>query len=200
MLQVAIRVKACRSRRVPCGGLRLRVGALLREKLVLTGCERRAGDRTLGCARRRAQGVLELLDFGAGELEHDALLCRYLGRERGGEFVALEVGEHRQTHTRVAARRLDQTLLSLNQTSRLAVAQQVGGDAILDGAERIVPLELGVDLGVLKRVNPLQPHHRRRVLFVREHIQDAFVHAIAHAPHRPLTLAHSAGGRCPLAD
>ena len=42
----------------------------------------------------------------------------------------------------------------------LGVADQVRCDPVLHGAERVVPLELGVDLGVGEAGHPLQPRGR----------------------------------------
>jgi hypothetical protein len=51
----------------------------------------------------------------------------------------------------------------VSDAAGLGVADQVGGDAILDRAEGIVPLELGVNLGVPERHNPVKPDQRSRV-------------------------------------
>ena len=137
----------------------------------------RLGDRAFRCPGRRTQGVLELQHVGAKEPEHRALLEWYLDRQRRREGVALRVGDHREGHTGVAGSGLHQLLVRLHRLPRFAVRDQVGGHTVLHRSERVVPLELGVDLRVLERRHPVQPHQRRGIVGAAEQAQNGVVDA-----------------------
>ena len=133
------------------------------------------GDGSLRCARRRTQGIGQLHHVGSEETQHRALLQRHLARQRRRQRVAPGVGDHRQRHAGVARGRLHQLLLLVHRAPRLAVGDQVRRDAVLDRPERVVPLQLAVDLRMPERRHPVQADQRGRIVGVGEQTENRVV-------------------------
>src|SRR5262249_4894133 len=52
------------------------------------------------------------------------------------------------------------------------IADEIRGDPVLHRTERVVPFELRVDLRMLERNDPVEAHHRCRVVLVGEHVEN----------------------------
>ena len=130
--------------------------------------------RSLGLAGHRAQRVVEFDQVRAEQPQCRPLLQRDGPRQGRGEAIATGVGDHRQADPGVARRRLDEVLQVL--TAILGVGDQVRGDPVLDRAEGVVPLELGVDPGVFE-AGVVQPHQWSRVVGVGQQPKDRLVRA-----------------------
>ena len=144
------------------------------------------GDGALRRPGGRTQRVRQLHHVRPEEAQHGALLEGNLARQRRRQRVALRVGDHRQRHPGVAGRRLHQLLLRLHRLARLAVRDQVGRDAVLHRPERVVPLQLAVDLRVAERRHAAQADQRRRVVGVGEQAENRVVDAQPVIIHNPL--------------
>ena len=137
----------------------------------------RSRDRSFGGARSRAQRVLQLDDVGPEEPQHRTFFERDLTGKRRGEGIPTSIGHHGKGHTGVPGGGLNKLLLWPHGLPRLPVFQEVRGDTIFHRAKRVVPLELGVDLGMLEWAHSVQANQRGRVLGVAAETKNRVVDA-----------------------
>ena len=95
--------------------------------------------------------------------------------KRRAQRVALGVAHHGQAQPRVAGGGLHEALAGRQRAARLGIADQVGGDAVLDRAEGIVPLKFGINSGVPEGHDAVQPDQRSRVFLPRKQVQDCVI-------------------------
>jgi hypothetical protein len=111
----------------------------------------------------RAEIVRGLPDLCAEHAQQDLLLVGHAVGNRDGELLALEGGQGRQGDGRVARGCFDQ-LPSGELFPGAQPFEQVAGGAVLDGAERIQPLELEVDVELCGRNHVVEANEGRRVV------------------------------------
>src|SRR5438270_802787 len=93
----------------------------------------------------RSFGARRLDDGRAVQAQQAPSLLRRVLREHARERVALQLRDERERDPSVAARRLEQLAAGLELPRRLGGVDHRLRDAVLDGAGRILPLELRED-------------------------------------------------------
>jgi hypothetical protein len=143
-------------------------------------------DRALAHAGAGAERVVDDIELGAGELEHELLLEGHLVGADGLHGVAPDAAEPGEAQAGVAAGGLDDALAEVvfavgparaEALLLLHLADEVARGAVLDRSEGVHPLELGEQREVLRGVHAVDAHERRRVLLVGEHLENVVIHA-----------------------
>ncbi len=128
--------RACRS-----PGVSTRVGRIL--VLIEPDVSRVAGelfpDQRNACSQKPAVGVrgLNLNHLGAIAAHHADVMAGAVGVDHAGKGYRPFSADHRQRHTEVARRRLDQNRVRAQQTPSLKVIDQPYGGFELDRASRV---------------------------------------------------------------
>ena len=146
-------------------------------------------DRAFAHPRRGAQLVVHHVQLGAGDLEQDLLLKGHLVGHHRPHVMAAGPGHGREADPGVARGGLDDAPAVADLPAALEVAQHRPGRPVLDRAEGVHPLQLGVEDEVRRGVHPVDPHHRRGVLLAGQKLEDAVVDAgpVIHDASKPIS-------------
>ena len=121
-------------------------------------------DRALAEARRRAELVGDHVQVGAGNLQQHLLLQRHPVGHDGAHVVSARPRHRRQADAGIARGGLDDAALPADFATLLQVTQHLPRGAVLDRAERVHPLQLGVQRELRRRIEPVEPHQRRGIV------------------------------------
>mmetsp|Transcript_19897 Transcript_19897/g.48365 ORF Transcript_19897/g.48365 Transcript_19897/m.48365 type:complete len:260 (-) Transcript_19897:49-828(-) len=122
--------------------------------------------------------IVQLDQFSSHELQSIPLLRGHPSRNRHRQRVALSVRHHYQSQPGVATCRFDHLRSRYQLPSLLTMVDEVRSNSVFDGAERVVPLQLGVHLRVLQMLrHMLQPHKGSGILLIRQELQNIVIDA-----------------------
>src|SRR4029079_13156745 len=122
-----------------------RVVVLIRQEAARRFTRDALSDLVIGLGRLRRHRGRAHHDIGAERAQQIALLLALLVGHRADEAVSLDPGGHGQTHTGVAARRLDDRPAGLEQALALGVLDHAQTDAVLYRAAWVEVLHLRDD-------------------------------------------------------
>ncbi len=145
------------------------------------------------CRKQRAQLVLDLDQFRAEKPQQRFLFFRRAFRDRDLDRQVARIGHGGQRDAGVAGGGLDERLVG----PQLQTVQHEKRRAVLDGPERVHPLQFHQHLVAGVRVHALaEPDHRRRVVGVGRQVDDAVVDAPAGIARRGPVGIQLGDGRC----
>ena len=152
-------------------------------------------DRAIPQARRGAQGVVDHIEFRAGDFQQDLFLERDFVRHHGPDMVATRACHRGKTDAGVARGRFHQSASVSDFAFLLQFAQHLPGRPVLDRSERIVPFELGVEREVRRRTHPVDPHQRRRIFLAGQQLEYVVVNArlVIHVGRTGRFINHTIG-------
>ena len=126
---------------------------------------------------RQRSFTLDDLEFRAGDFQQDLFLQRDFVRHHRSQVVTACACHRGQADPGVAGSRLDQAATTADLAFLFQLSQHRPGRAIFDRAERIIPLQLGIERELRPWIHLVDPHHRRRVLLAGQQLEDIVIDA-----------------------